>query len=66
MTLFKGPLRNRLAIRNNLSLSSRLRIGFCFFDAEKRETTAGTADLWAKIFAEVNLELEYRGNDFRT
>lgn len=61
----KGPFRGRLAIRINLSFSSRLSRLFVVVVAVIREYTAGTADRCASILAEVNSAAAYREIDLR-
>lgn len=55
--LLKGPFLGRLAIRISFSLSLGLRGDFLFdgsFELVILERTAGTADLWARIFVDVS------------
>lgn len=59
-----GPFRERLAIRNSLSLSARDTFGPDGFVA--RDRTAGTAERRERILLDVSCVFEYRGSDFRT
>ena len=56
MILLNGPFRGRLAMRINLPFSSWLNTDLRLLDpvAVTREKTAGTADRWARILADVS------------
>ena len=63
MILLNGPFRGRLAMRINLPFSSRLSTDLRLLDpaAVTREKTAGTADRWARILADVSWDAKNLG-----
>lgn len=67
MIALKGPFLGRFPIRSSLSLSS-FEIFLRLSDVEDvvLEVTAGTAERWARIFAEVSCENENFGSLLRT
>lgn len=59
--LLNGPLRGRFAMRSKRSFSSRVTSALRLVDVDVvRENTAGTAERWARILAEVSCEAENR------
>lgn len=66
MRALKGPFRSFFPIRSSLPFSSCVSLRLSDDDACGREKTAGTAERWARILAEVRDAEENLGRRFRT